>query len=240
MHMKTNKDKRTTRDDLVKFLKDPASIKKREHAEIERRKAREEKLLKMCPIFHDLSNIGIKIDHMHELNSNGAYTEAVPVLVDHLFRQYDKDIKKDILNALEDKRAKLAVNEIMKYFYNEADFDLKWRAGYVISISAQDDDLPQLYEIANNKNLGAARSEILLAIARLAKSYAIPYLMTFLDDSEQIIYSMAIRALGNLKAIDAEDSIARFLDHHDSWVRQEVKKALKKIERAKAKQSLKL
>ena len=58
---------------------------------------------------------------------------------------------------------------------------------------------------------------------------AIRFLMKLLNDDEVKVDAMI--ALGNLRVLQARARIEVFLKHNDSWVRQQAKRAILKIDR---------
>ncbi|MGH9243237.1 MAG: HEAT repeat domain-containing protein [Acidimicrobiales bacterium] len=64
---------------------------------------------------------------------------------------------------------------------------------------------------------------------------AVDVLIGLLDDPD--VEGHAVVALGNLRAESARDRIEPLLEHPKTWIRQEAKRALAKIDKAAAKRA---
>jgi len=100
--------------------------------ELQRLKADESELVQQ------LNDIGLKVSSVYDLVNNkpvkhldnkfiGQYSQAYPVLVQHLDKPHDKKIREGIIRALTEKDAKeIAQDKLLNHFTKEQDPMLKW------------------------------------------------------------------------------------------------------------------
>lgn len=214
---------------LEKLANDPeyqARIAERDRvfAEREAALAREEQ-----PLLADLRSVGLNLESVWDLvNTSDRYPNAVPVLLAHLDRPYSERTREGIVRALTVREARgIAGQRLIAAFRQERDPDLRWVIGLALAGVATADDLDGLTPILADKSYGHSRSMLLHALARLCGLAAVPSLIDFLADPDMA--PEAIITLGKLKAKDAREHIEPFLEHEESWVRGEARKALKKI-----------
>lgn len=99
---------RKTAEDLMAELRSNPEWRQRE---LERERQildlRERLQLEEQPILQDLLRVGILADSIYELvNTDESYPEAIPVLLQHLRRQYDHRIREGIVRALTVREAR--------------------------------------------------------------------------------------------------------------------------------------
>ena len=77
-----------------------------EQAEAERAARAEERRLATLPVLHDLASVGVHVESLwHLYEQPDAYEVAIPVLLDHLHRDYPERTLEDIGHALPFKPA---------------------------------------------------------------------------------------------------------------------------------------
>jgi hypothetical protein len=111
---------------------------------------------------------------------------------------------------------------------------LKWTIGNALSVVADESVTDEIVELLMDKRHGGTRSELLHALLRLKPANRIEILMELLDDEDDGVSIQAALVLGRLRVQEARDKIAdRFLTHPDSWKRQQAKRALAKLDKAR-------
>ncbi|MFD6033109.1 HEAT repeat domain-containing protein [Streptomyces griseoincarnatus] len=85
----------------------------------------------------------------------------------------------------------------------------------------------ELISLATAREYGDARSQIVLNLPKV-KSGDVPRVLLELLDAPTVAAS-AIEALGKMKFVEARERIERLLDHSNTNVRNQAKKALKRI-----------
>jgi HEAT repeat protein len=86
-----------------------------------------------------------------------------------------------------------------------------------------------LVELVRDKRHGQAREMLAPALANTKHPRAVEVLIELLDDEE--IAGHAVYALRLLAPPEARSAIERFVNHPKTWVRNQAKRALAKIEK---------
>jgi hypothetical protein len=187
--------------------------------------------------FPDLEEVG-------DLRRRGRnYKAAVPVLVEWLTRVRYLLLAEDIVRTLSVGFAKkLALPEFLRLFRQPPDVEdplrpetseppeehLRWVIGNGLGIFAGPAVADDLIELALDRGFGQARTEIVRALPRTKDERVPQVLLGLLDDPA--VSAFAVEALGKLKFAGARARIAELLDHSDKNVRDQAKKALKRID----------
>src|SRR5262245_56045655 len=85
---------------------DPVHRAELERAEAERTALAEQRRTACQPVFDDLRSVGVEVDDLYRLHQQPeSYQVAIPVLLEHLGRDYPERVLEDIGNALPRKPA---------------------------------------------------------------------------------------------------------------------------------------
>lgn len=188
-----------------------------------------------------LRKVGVKVSSVYDLvNTQKAYPEAIPVLI-HMLPTVDEDtIKEGIVRALTVKEArgiaaKPLIAEFKKILPQEHPTKqlLKWAIGNALSVLADDSVFEEIVGLVRDKRHGKAREMLTVALGNMKNPTAVKVLTELLRDDE--VAGHAIIALGKLRAKSSRPAIEPFLTHSKSWVRQEARRALAKIDKAQNK-----
>lgn len=182
-----------------------------------------------------LAQAGIAAKSVYDLvNSREPYPEAIAVLIEMLPVVQHRIIKEGVVRALTVKEAKpIAARPLLDEFRKaepEADM-LKWAIANALTVVADDRVFDDIVELLRDKSHGHTREMLAWSLGNMRDPRAVDVLVEMLDDEE--VAGHAIYALGKLKAKSARAKIERFLDHPKTWFRNEAKKALRKIDKAK-------
>lgn len=186
--------------------------------------------LAVAPILNDLAAMGFRVKTLSDLvTARMEYATAIPLLVDWLDRVENQDVKLAIIQCLSVRAARsIAGPALIREFKSLDGWMAKWTAGNALSVVADDSVFEEVAALALDKSYGRAREMLAVALGNMRSPRAVGVLMQLLEDEE--VSGHAIIALGKLKVTDARDAVLRFLDSPKAWVRNEAKKALKRID----------
>ena len=102
-----------------------------------------------------------------------------------------------------------------------------WVIGNALEVLADDSVFDEVAKIATDKRHGRSREMVVAALGNMKNPRAKDILIALLDDDEVAGY--AVMGLGRQKAKEAKERIEPFLRHPQEWVRNEAKKALRRI-----------
>lgn len=190
------------------------------------------------PVLKDLAHAGIEIEWISELNRRNQeinYREAIPVLLHWLPRIDNVDVKETIVRALTVSWAKpIAAEPLIQEFKKYGDKEnsgIKWAIANALEVVGDDSVFAEIVQFVQNKEHGSARQMLALTLGKMKDPRAEEILMQLLGDEE--VEGHAIMALGKLKSKNAVPEIEKYLNHPRTWIRNEAKKALKRIEKKK-------
>ncbi len=187
------------------------------------------------PVLADLAKAGFEIGRISDLyNKKYNYKTAIPILLRWLPQIENMDVKEDIVRALSVTWAKpvaapILIDEFRKK-QNESGTGIKWAIANALSIVADDRAFADIVDLAQDPQHGTARQMLAVSLGNMKDPRAQDVLINLLDDDE--VAGHAIIGLGKLKSKKAHQAIERFLHHPKTWVRNEAKKALAKIDKA--------
>jgi hypothetical protein len=174
--------------------------------------------------------------------SRADYQVAVPILVEWLPKVSYLMLSEDIVRTLSVSFAKkLAAPEFLRLFRDPPHLEdplrpatseppkehLRWIIGNGLGIFAGPSFAEELIELALDRSFGHARYQIVSALPKTKDERVAGVLMGLLDDPT--IRAAAIDALGKMKFMSARTSIEMLLADPDKNVRDQAKKALKRI-----------
>jgi hypothetical protein len=235
----TRRGPRRAADFLAQFAPDPAA-RARDEQRLERE--REENLARYreaaAPVLADLANAGFSVDAIGALRQAGPKAKAaVPVLAGWLPQVTDDAVRADIVRALGVRWAKSAAPALVAEFRRVPPEPStvggglpgpRWAVGSALAEVADDAVFDEVADIARDTRYGRDREMVVVALGNMRRPAAVDVLLDLLNDEQ--VAGHAVMALGKLRAGRARPAIERLLDHPTSWIRQEAKKALKRIE----------
>lgn len=214
---------------------DPIFIERQNRFAEQRGALNEQRKLIASPIVEELKKAGFAVGSIDELRCSGIlYNTAIPILLHWLPLVTDFNVKESIVRALSVPWAKpLAALPLIKEFKNlpSNTAQVKWAIGNALSIIADDANADDLFDLVLNKNNGASREMIVVALANLVHPRAPGVLIQLLNDEE--VCGHAIIAIGKLKVYSAATKVESFENHPKSWIRKEAKKTISKLKRTK-------
>lgn len=189
-----------------------------------------------APVLADLSEAGFQVEYIEDLYHRRLnYKSAIPILLKWLPLIGNLDVKEAIVRALTVPWAKpIAAPALLAEFHelmSEPDISIKWAIANALEVVADDNSYDEIVKLVRNPLNGSAREMLALALGKMKNPDAQNVLIDLLEDEE--VAGHAIMALGKLRSVKAYNAIEKFLTYPRTWVRNEAKKALARIERAK-------
>jgi hypothetical protein len=185
----------------------------------------------LTPVIDDLRSAGYKLYSLDELRRSGKrYESAIPILLQWLPRLSSPDAKEGIVRALSVPWAKPAAGPVLVAEFYEAPPEaeaLRWAIGNALEVVVTPSLLDRIIDIVSRKEGGTARQMAVLSLAKIKNPKSVAVLIQLLNDDQ--VAGHAIMALRKLKAPEALDHLERFVDHPQTWVRNEAKKAIAAI-----------
>lgn len=180
-----------------------------------------------------LRQAGVDVSSVYDLvNTKDPYPQAIPVLVSLLHEEMEDHIKEGVVRALTVKEARgIAARPLIEEFLRNTDYQnpkaypsLKWAICNALSEVADDTVFDELVALIRDRRHGKAREMLALALAKVHDPRAADVLIGLLDDDEMAGH--AILGLRKLRAAKARPYIEPFLNHPNTWIRNEAKKAM--------------
>lgn len=181
-----------------------------------------------------LKRVDIEVGSIYDLvNTSQPYPEAIPILLELLEEDTlsDDQVKEGVIRALAVKEAKgIAGSVLIKEFHKipKEKMLLRWAIGNTMAEVITEDEVDDVIEIVKDKQNGMARQMFVLALGKVKSDKAEKTLIELLGDDEVVAH--ALDALGRLKSQKAKAKIEELANHSKSLIREEAKKALKKID----------
>jgi hypothetical protein len=184
-----------------------------------------------------LRNVAVNVNSVYDLvNTRSSYAPAIPVLLELLTRVRHYRIKEGIARALAVKEARpIAARPLLAEFVampteTKAEQHSKWAIGFAISRVADDSVFHEVLDLLSDRQHGWTRRGMVPALVNMPQNRdrAVEALVEFLKDDDLKVQAMI--CLGSLRVTGARSAIEEFTRHPDSWVRQQAKRALQKLE----------
>lgn len=221
---------RESSKDFLKRLKNMGPIQ----SENERQREVAQNYMDMAPVLKDLADSGFVYDSIHSLRHSGiVYRAAIPILLQWLPRINNYDIKSEIVRTLSvpwarPEAAPAMVREFLTA--NPSEDSYKWAVGNGLSIVADDSVAHDVIRLATDPRHGTARQMLAIALGNMRDPRILKVLVGLLDDPQ--VRGHAIIGLRNLGATAARPYLEPFLTDPETWIRNEAKKAITKLDRA--------
>ncbi len=206
--------------------------------ELERQRRIAEYRKAATPVLNDLARIGFSLEAVEDLYHQPIdYRSAIPVLLKWLPLVENLDVKEAIVRALSVPWAKpIAAQALVQEFHklqNESNTGIKWAIGNALEVVADDSVFSDIVELINDPSNGKSREMLAMALGKMKDPRAEDVLIALLDDEEMVGH--ALIGLRRLKSKKAVPAIERFRNYPKTWIRNEAKKALLKIEKVSKK-----
>ena len=172
----TKKRSKTAAEFQAELDADPTYVAMRERQDALRRKLDDEARIEERPLVQDLRAVGVRVDSVWDLvNTRASYATAIPVLLDHLHRDYPPGTREGIARALAVPEASWAWDALLTSFRNEPDGgprNVKWALACALDGAATDEVLDTVIELVLDRRVGENRLALLTALARSKQARA--------------------------------------------------------------------
>ncbi|WP_188285831.1 HEAT repeat domain-containing protein [Streptomyces sp. CBMA29] len=234
--------RRLTRSEKIEFINSSSSLesKARDPHVTRRRQLYSESA---AGVLADLAGCGFEVQSVGQLRQLGVkYQAAVPLLLGWIPRGRYLPLVEDIVRTLSVDFAKAealpvfltlfrhppAVEDSMRPKASQpAEEHIRWVIGNGLGVFANPSVASELISLATSREYGVARTQIVLNLPKV-KSAEVPEILLGLLDDPTVIDS-AVESLGKMKFFEARERIEGLLDHSDINVRDQAKKALKRL-----------
>jgi hypothetical protein len=191
-----------------------------------------------APVLNDLQRAGFPVESITELLHKAApYPTAIPILVRWLPLVENGNVKAAIARLLSVPWAGPQVAPaLIREFRAAPDWTetgLRFALGNALSIVADDAVYPDIRALVQDPRYGEARTRLPFALARMKNPEVTDVLRLLLH--EPLMAPSAAQALAERGVVEAIAEIEVCLTHSDPWARNEIKKALRKLERKRGK-----
>jgi hypothetical protein len=147
---------------------DPAYRARLERVEGERNANAEQRRIACQPVFDDLRAAGVEVDDLYRLYEQPeSYPLAIPVLLDHLQRDYPERVLDDIGNALPFKPDPSWWEDFKRLYVATESDAVRDRLAAAMSGCARREHYDDLLALFHNQTLGSSRIYFLRPINRI-------------------------------------------------------------------------
>ena len=166
----SGKKPRTVEEHLAEAEGDPAYRAMRERKYQLAQELGERIRVNEIPLIDELHAIGVKASSVWDLVNTGArYAVAIPVLLEHLQRDYIPEVREGIARALAVPEAAWAWDVLLELFTKEpvgGPRNVKFALALALSGAATDDVLDKMIALVQDPSLGETRLALLGALSR--------------------------------------------------------------------------
>ena len=160
-------------------------IKKQEEIRIALDKALNDETIELV---NELNLIGLNINSIWDLvNTKKSYPDAIPILIEHLSKDYSDRNKEGIIRALAVKEAKGKVVSILIELYNKIPKEkqlLRWAIGNTICTVITKGEVESIIPIVQDETNGASRQMFVLALGKFKNDKIINILKEHSKESD--------------------------------------------------------
>lgn len=178
---------------MAELANDPDYQRRVEELDAPRRERVKFLLKSEGPLVKALNRAGAQISSIDELvNSNDKYPELVPILLEHLDRDYPLEIRMAIARALAVPGARIGWKRLVQQFNEEPPVEssgdlneFKWALHLAIAAAADESVLDELITlVVDRRRHGESRSVFIDALARMNDPRAAALLEELRDDPD--------------------------------------------------------
>jgi len=191
-------------------------------------------------ILRELSKVGFQAENIGDLYRKTENIEhlsdATPILLRWLPKVEYPELKEDIVRALATKYAKpIAAAPLIEEYKKtpNSEGSLKWAIGNSLAVVADDSVFEAIVGLATDRTHAGNRDMVVVALGNMKRPEAVDVLIKLLADEE--VAGHALVALRKLGAKKARPVIEPFLKHPKTWVRNEAKRTIAKLDKLEKK-----
>ena len=181
-------------------------------------------------LLSDLQEAGCEYPNIFWINNPKfpKNTKAIPVLIDHLQKEYSWNIKLILMASLKmHKVDSVATNVVIQLLKSDPDQVHKWHYADYLSDTADDKYFAEIMNLITDQSNGRSRERLLVALIRMKNHRQEVIKYTYSLIGEKGLTGHAIDALRKMEVVGAIPIIEKYIDDKDYYIRQNVKKAIK-------------
>ena len=161
------KKKPITADELLSALEADPEYRERQAAmEINLQMQTEVRIREEAPIIRDLNTVGVSVTSVWDLIKRKNYSAALPVLLEHLQRPYQRGIREGLARALAVPGSRFAWQTLLDLYRSESDPLVHEGLAIALSVSADDEVLDTVISLAFDPSNGGDRLHLIRALKR--------------------------------------------------------------------------
>lgn len=169
----------------AKLEADPEFVRRRAEKRAKLEQMRAEWDRAQVPLVADLREAGIEVKSVWDLvSSPNVYDSVLPILVDHLQREYPPRIIEGIARALAVPNAHFAWDTVVRLYRESREYDVRSGLGVTISAIARKENLPEVIEIVRDRSNGETRGLMLDVLEKTKDPRGLEILQELASDPE--------------------------------------------------------
>lgn len=164
----TKRRERTAAELMAELRANPDHVRMRAEQEESLRHRRKFRQKAEEPLVRDLGSVGCEVESVWDLvNTERPYARAIPILMEHLEREYPDKIREGIARALAVRVLEAEDWEILRaHFVSEEQSETKWALALALAANAQEIHRQQLVELVSAPEHGKGRAILAEALHR--------------------------------------------------------------------------
>jgi len=178
----------TAAEFMAELHADPDWVARRKAAEAELAARDAEWAKAEAPVVKALHQVGLNVESVWDLvNTAEPYPEALPLLLDHLQRDYPDRVREGIARALAVREAKFGWRILVDQFRRDPDteaFGAKGGIGVALAAAADDTVMGEVIDLIRDRRHGGNRAFLIAALARSSRPEVHQVLLDLKDDDE--------------------------------------------------------
>jgi hypothetical protein len=178
----------------------------------------------------DVEELGyeiITIDDLMKIDKDNH--DIIPIIQKHLSKVTDEGDKQLLVRCLGLRGFTDVSNTLINEFNTASSEGYKWVIGNSLSIIQDKSAVEDMVGIASNKEHGYTRQMVVVVLGKLKVKQAIPLLIELLKDED--VSGHSLMALSYFNDPSLIQYIEPLTTHKVTWIRNEAKKAIKKLEK---------
>lgn len=184
-------------------------------------------------LLQEVREQGVKLETINELTRlDIKHRNLVPIILKYLNNSVDDDVKDFLARCLCVKGLVEVSEPLIEEFYKASNPFLKWTIGNSLGVIRDKNSLPELIKIVQEKEHGISRQMIAYYLGGFKDGKKAKEVLIYLLNDEDV-QGHAIHGLSLLKDASVIEYLEPFTSHKKTWIRNEAKKAIKRLEKIK-------
>lgn len=222
----------TAEELLAELANDPDYVAMRAERELQRHGDLERTLAVEAPVIGDLRRAGLQVEFISDLYDQAHdYRPFLGILVDHLLRATDDDLKHALIRAVSVPwaRGNRALSTwLVREFRSSSDPHLRWAIANALEVVATDAEYSELESLVTDPRYGEARQMLVLALGRVDGPNRADVLSRLLHDDD--VCGHAVIAIRRAQLSELLSDVEATTTHRADWIREEARKTVKRLQ----------